>query len=275
MDSVWRFWAELYDTAMNKRLLFLVVYFCICVAKPNCQEKVLRQLVGYRCVTASEVYDQIFNTQSHLCRHQCIGQDGCSVANYDVAMGTCLLTQEKCIDMVTDLSFELTHFGSMTRDECLRWAPISEFDNTKAITSERCNGDPSFPQCYVGRLLSPPNILPSKFQPSVPVQMGQIWTVLNGAQANNAGQENAGEVLHVHQECNVLWKPFNALVDSLPEDSTRGGYLESSDSVLFIMRAEDPNGFTVFGYYDPVAHRGYLEQSGVLAYVQMEILFVL
>ena len=144
-------------------------------------------MVGYRCVTVSEVYDQTVNTQSHLCRHQCLGQDDCSIVNYDVTTGTCMLTQEKCIDLVTDLSFELTYFRSITRDECLRWTPISQFDNTKALTSEHCDGDPSFPQCYVARLLLPPNILPAKFQPSAPVHMGQIWTVLNGAQANNAG----------------------------------------------------------------------------------------
>ena len=257
---------------MGMCLFFLAVCFCVNLAKSDCHEKILQQLVGYRCVTATEVYDQTLNTQSHLCTHQCIGRGGCSVANYDVVMGTCLLTQEKCIDVVTDLTFQLTYFRSITKDECLCWVPISEVDINKAVTSEHCSYIPADSRCHVGRLLSPPNILPAKFQPALPVRMGKIWTVLNGAQANSAYQDDTGEVLQVHSECNVFWKPFNALNDSLPEYALKGGYLASSDSDLYVMRAPIPGDYTVFGYYDPVAHRGYLEDRGVYEYIQMEIL---
>ena len=212
MESVSRVWTELSDMPMEMCLFLLVVCFCVNLAKPDCQEKILQQLVGYRCITAIEVYDQTLNTRSRLCRHQCISRDGCSVANYDVALGTCLVTQEKCIDVVTDLSFELTYFRSITKDECLRWVPISEFDINKAVTSEHCSYIPEHSKCHVGRLLSPSNILPDKFQPALPVRIGEIWTVLNGVHANSAYQDDTGEVLQVHSECNVFWKPFNDLM---------------------------------------------------------------
>ena len=254
---------------------FLLFVFVSTWQNQFVKKKILQQLVSYRCVTATEVYDQTLNTQSHLCRHLCIGRDGCSVANYDVAMGTCLLTQEKCIDVVTDLTFELTYFRSITKDKCLHWTPISEFDINKAVTSEHCSFIPADSRCHVGRLLSPPNILPAKFQPAVLVRIVKIWTVLNGVHANSAYQDDAGEVLQVHSECNVFWKPFNALNDSLPEYALKGGYLASSDSDLYIMRAPTPGDYTVFGYYDPVARRGYLEDRGVYEYTQMEILVFL
>ena len=221
-------------------------------------------LLGYRCLTTSEVYDNINGIQPYLCVHICIRRNNCSVVNYDIGKNTCHLNNDSCISLIADTSFQINYLSGISRSECLQWLDSFEVDDFTPVAVRRC--EVGHPTCYVGRLRMPPHVLPGKYYPV----RNRVYSVINGDYVYGSDLE----ILAVRPGCQVTWMPFRA-GDTIPVGAVEGGYLSNRNTSLFVVRGQGSPSDTVPGYYDPVEAHGYLEYYGVLQVTDMDVLVLL
>ena len=242
-------------------LLHLRIYMCgyICHYKHTGPA-----LVGFRCVTESEVYTNITGIiQPRMCTYHCIRRNDCSVVNYNFEQNTCHLSNDDCVVLEADDSFQVNYLGTRYRSECLQWLPSSAFNNISTVSSPICHQ--THTTCYVGRMVSPPNVLPGKYLH----ERNTIYTLLGG----NSLSSGTSELLNVHTGCQVTWLPFSA-GDTLPMGAVEGGFVASSGATLYVIRWP-ADQFTVFGYYDPHTAKGYLPYLAGVNLDHMELLVLL
>ena len=258
--------------------MFMKRYFCLCigflilsqmrisVGVHNCHHKITRPpLYGYRCVTETEEYISLTNIQQHLCTHQCMQRYDCRIINYNTRQRTCFLSQDGCVQLQRDGSFQVNVLGTISRSECLQWQspPPSGSGDFSVVQSDMCHQSQV---CSVGRLKVGNFILPGKYLHS----SGVLFQVLNGAEVGNGVKE----ILTVHHECQVVWMPFTAS-NTLPVGAIAGGHLDGG-SALYSARARAGRTLTPLGFYYPfVTALGYLPYNGVHEITVMEILVLL
>ena len=256
--------------------ILLVMHIYAYMATPFCQQKFLKRLSGFRCIIVDPGQqirqdDQIPDIQTQRCNYECMRHAGCSAANYKVSENTCYVNQDKCDRLTPDSAFETIYFGNMmASSDCISWVPQAEYDSTRTVIHDRCyNGNPSNPRpCHVARILSTGDILPAAF---VPDPLNELLSVLNGAKHT----DRLGQVLQVRPECDQIWAMFNADTDTLPLGAVKGGYLASTSSDLYVMKALNSGGWIVFGYFEPSTSLGYYIHSDVVKRVTIMMILVI
>ena len=146
--------------------------------------------------------------------------------------------------------------------------------NANKVWSYGCQADETYPDCVVGRLRSPPYILPGKCFPHVDSTDG-CFSILEGA-SHTSGDP---EVLHVEPGCMVAWIPYDA-GDPLPEGAVVGGNLvdggtvsnDGTVSTLYVIQGVAADLYNIVGYYDPTTETGHVEHSGDNPLIQMKML---
>ena len=243
-------------------------------SRTNCVVKYTNEpFVGYRCITESENYRNIPDVHSYMCRHICVTSGDCSIINYNTVKKLCLISSDPCIVLQKDTNYEVNHISSRKLDSCIQWVSNSNFAQAKPVTSMDCDKNGAARPCYVGRRVSPSHILPGKYHRHDSHGQEGLWTVFDGQKYTTG----AMEILDVQADCQVTWMSFTA-GDPVPVNAVAGGYMESGGSMLYVIRGKvqyDGNMFTVFGYYDPAAERGYMEYFGVRSLTVMDMLILI
>ena len=154
--------------------------------------------------------------------------------------------------------------GGGMKSLCVRWIPNVHSVTGAMVPTASCNEGPYQTTCYVGRLVSPPHILPGKYH----VDVVQVYSNLNGASYGDGTKE----VLEIIPGFQVNWLPNTAGHD-IPTNAVVGGYLAAGvGSDLYVIRGVMSLGYTVIGYYDPASERGYVEYSGGHTATAMDML---
>ena len=267
ITTCWDYEMNSFTSQLYLYVVSFVLHFCyfdIYICGHICQEKLTRlELVGYRCVTDSDVYTNITSIPQHICIYQCIARKDCSIANYNIKQHTCYLSNDACGVLAANQDFQVNYLGNVQRSECLQWLPTGTFNSIQAVGSPSCHQ--RYPTCYVGRLVSAPNILPGKYFR----ERSMVRSVFDGIGAT----DGAMEILDVRRGCQVTWMPFSA-GDAVPVGAVEGGFLASSGATLYVIRAPIEN-YIVIGYYDPTAITGYVYKSDVYTVIDMELLVLL
>ena len=262
-----------------------MLYICASEAAAVCQQKSIRQMIGYRCnVIDSDMYIQIPNIGTQRCTYECMRRVGCMATCYTASTATCLVAQDEGAGVVEDPAFEMAYFGNPVIGECrLSWAQLDGYDSAMAVTSKYCFNDPANPKCHVGGLIDGPGVFPTSYAPA---KGNELATVLVGDEHTDGLAEIlqvspectvlwvAFMLLVISPECTVLWVAFDAISDPLPSGSVKGGSMLGATD-LYILRAKTSDGYTLFGYYYPTSKQGYIYHYSVdqaLTYTQMEIM---
>ena len=252
----------------------ILLRLCAAASSTNCVVKYRNEpFAGYRCITESENYRNIPNVHSHMCRHICVTSGDCSIVNYNRAKKLCLISSDPCIVLQKDTDYEVNYISNRKRDSCIQWVSNYNFAQAKPVTSMECDQYGALRPCYVGRRISPSHILPGKYHAQDSIAEEGFWTVFDGQIYTNG----AMEILDVQADCQVTWMSLTA-GDPVPINAVVGGYVESSDFMLYVIRGKiqrDGNMFTVFGYYDPATEKGYLEYFGVRVLTVMDVLILI
>ena len=215
---------------------------------------------GVRCIINNNKHFVSHGEEYHHCVIRCMDK-GCPYLNYNIVEKCCQLGDESCVSLVFDNQYNLTSFFSPV-ESCVKWIPAAGSDTSHMIRSSTCHSVPPFDTCFVGRLISGPHILPGKYEVG-----GPLHTMLNG-QHRTSGQK---EVLTVGAGCQLGWIPYVA-GNVIPTRAVAGGFLASGTRFsLFVIRGR-ANGYTLFGYYDPNAQKGYVQIDGVHLLTEMEML---
>ena len=254
--------------------LVILLNLCAVSSSSNCIVKYTNELfAGYRCITESEYYRSIPDVHFYMCRYICVTSGDCSITNYNTAEKLCLISNDPCIVLQEDTDYEVSYISSRKRDSCIQWVSNSDFALAAPVASMDCYINGAERPCYVGRRVSPDNILPGKYHRQYSHGEEGVWSVFEGEMYTNG----AMEILDIQADCQVTWMAFTA-GDPVPVNAVAGGYLESGDSMLYVIRGKvqyEGNMFTVFGYYDPAAERGYMEHYGVHIMSVMDMLILI
>ena len=249
----------------------LTIPLCLrtAICDDNCHHKLTRpELPRFRCVTESEVYTDIIGIEQHMCTYQCIRRNDCSIINYNTEKNTCHLSNDPCVALEGDDTFQVNNLGLFHRSECLRWLPTSSFENSETVISPDCHHLETV--CYVGRLISSTNILPGKYMR----ESDKVGTVFNGNEVTHIHFSSIKETLDVRPGCQLTWMPFSA-GDVIPTGAVEGGFLESNGATLYVIRAPAGPRTAIFGYYDPASNSGYVPHFGPVLVIEMELLVLL
>ena len=203
----------------------------------------------------------------HTCITDCIRRHDCQHINYNIYERRCILSLEACTKLIQDKQYSAIFLGRPRNAElCLMWVPITEQSISRMVPSHDCEFNRIFPEteCYVGRIKSPPHILPGKF---IPQWRDTVYSVLNGS----LHTDGTKEILEVSPLCLAKWMPYSA-GNELPAQSVAGGYLRNeTGSRLYVIKGRSRRK-TVIGYYDTDANKGYVEYRGVKELKHMEML---
>ena len=131
------------------------------------------------------------------------------------------------------------------------------------VSNPSCH--PTYPICYVGRLMTSQDVLPGKYLS----EQDRVYAALDDTEVFVGTMQ----LLDVLPGCPVTWMPFSA-GEALPSGAVKGGFLASNGASLYVMRAS-ANVYTVLGYYDPSAGAGYMPHYGVVTKTEMELLVLL
>ena len=249
------------------RILYGLVLFCISAFCEECDQRhTAPELVGHRCVTETEIYFTIHGIDRYHCTLKCMRRSSCGILNYNFNKNQCFIGNGTCVSLQPNKEYQVNVLSPRKRDGCLKW--VSSAELIHPVATNACQMIP----CYVGRLVSPPNILPGRYRVT-----GQgeeiISTVLDGLNYN----EDVMEILDVESDCQVAWMSFTS-GDAIPPHAIVGGYIESSGSALYIIGGNVTQGgvlYTSYGYYDPVTTLGYTAKGPVYTFVKMEMLVLL
>ena len=245
-------------------IVLYVCYLYIFICGNICQEKLTRlELVGYRCVTDSEVYMNITSVPHNICIYECMTRKDCSFFNYNIEQNTCHLSNHACGVLAADQAFQVNYLGNVYRSKCLQLLPTETSNSIQTVSNPSCYY--GYPTCYVDRLVSTPNILPGKYVR----ELNKVISVFNG----DSFKAGTMEILDVRTGCQVTWMPFSA-GDAVPVGAVEGGFLASNGATLYVIRAPIEN-FIVIGYYDPIDCFGYVSSNGMKTVINMELLVLL
>ena len=221
-------------------------------------------LLGYRCLTDSEVYDNITGVLPYTCVHRCVKRNNCSIVNYNIQENICHMNNDACILLIADVSFQVNYLTNTYPSECLEWAAESDFDKITPVGVSNAG----YHAVYVSRLRWLSHVLPGKYIRS----QHTVWAGLNGVGVSGTDFE----ILAVRPGCQVTWMPFHA-GDTLPAGAVKGGYLSTVNSPVFVVRGLTSYPFVIHvpGYFDPMADLGYLPLLNSQHVTDMDILVLL
>ena len=163
---------------------------------------------------------------------------------------------------MADSEFEIKYFG-VQGSHCLYWVPSDTLQLARAVYHDENQ--------VVGRHMKFPDMLPGKLY----VTTEGFYTVFNG---NGLRATTGKEALQVNPECHVTWINYIA-GDPIPDGAVVGGYLSADEDShrndLYVIKAPTFDVGIQFGYYNPTAGRGYVEQFGANTYTKMDMLILL
>ena len=229
----------------------------------NCQmTEVKTSWSNVRCETEAEKCINFTSVSRHICHSICLQRKDCSLANYNFVWNYCLTTNNNCVRLIADSEFEIKYFGAQG-SHCLYWVPSDTLQLARAVYHDEDQ--------VVGRHMKSPAMLPGKLY----VTREDFYTVFNG---NGLHATTGKEALQVNPECHVTWINYIA-GDPIPDGAVVGGYLSADEDSrrndLYVIKAPTFDGHIEFGYYDPTAGRGFVEQSGANIYTEMDMLIFL
>ena len=172
-------------------------------------------MVGHRCVTETEIYFTTTGLERHRCTLECMRWSSCTIVYYNLTKDHCLIGSGTCVSLQVDKEYQVNVFSHRKRDGCLKWVSGAELIHPVGTSS--C----TLGSCHVGRLVSPPKILPGRYR----VNKHGDWLKYG---------DGAVEALNVEPDCQVAWMYFTA-GDVMPPHAIAGGYLAISRSALYIM----------------------------------------
>ena len=233
----------------------------------TCRHEQITGVPGQRCLVGNMtlVHDILVGRQ--MCITDCIRRKNCQLINYNVNESRCILSFEGCSKLIQDDRYNVMFVGQrLTAAQCLTWVPITTHTLSRMVSSDDCEMSRTFPdtECYVGRLISAPHIIPGKY---IPGRGAKIFSVLGGSSYKTGTKE----ILEVSPHCLVTWVSFSA-GNLLPHQAVVGGYWGNENGArLYIIRAP-ALGKTIIGYYDTAAHMAYVEFRGANEVTEMEML---
>ena len=177
----------------------------------------------------------------------------------------CQLSRDPCQSLEADDTTQVIRLRDAPRGNCLTWVLKFEIGSIIPVSSLTCRRYAP-KECYIGRLVWNDDILPGNYV----VEVTQVQSVLDDQIAVAEGTE---EVLSVNPSCPLLWLPFHA-GDTLPLGAQAGGFLDSTGSILYVMRAYGDQ-YLNFGYYDPDAQQGLIPYGAKRTPTDMELLISL
>ena len=248
---------------LHRILQTLFVYTYVCGLCPSTRFT-RPALLGYRCLTDSEVYDNITGVLPYTCVHRCVRRNNCSIVNYNIQENICHMNNDSCTLLIADPLFQVNYLSSTYRSECLKWVAASDFEY---ITPVGVSSD-GLPTAYVSRLRWSSHVLPGKYIRSE----NKVWAGMNNVEVTGADFE----ILAVRPGCQVTWMPFRA-GETLPVGAVKGGYLSKKIFPLFVIRGLTSYRFVILvpGYFDPGSDRGYLPLFRAQHVTDMDILVLL
>ena len=217
----------------------------------SCRHEEIREVPGQRCVVGNMTFVHDGLVDRRKCITDCMRRHQCQLVNYNTDESHCVLSLEACTELVPDEQYNVMLVGPrLTAEQCLGWVPITEHTLSRMISSDDCERSRTYPEteCYVGRIKSPPHIIPGKF---IPRRRHVVYSVLNGS----TFMDGTNEILEVPPPCLVTWVPYSA-GNVLPTRAVLGGYLENeTGSRLYIIKGPC-RGQTLIGYYDTTENMG-------------------
>ena len=232
-----------------------------------CRHEQFTEVPGQRCLVSNMTFVHNGLDNRQMCITNCIRRHNCQLINYNTYESRCVLSLEACAKLISDERYNIIFVGRLlTAEQCLRWVPITEHTVSRMVSSDHCEYSRTFPgkECYVGRIKSPPYIIPGKF---IPRRGNIVYSVLNGS----TYMDGTKEILEVSPPCLVTWVPYSA-GNVLPKQAVVGVYLKNEKGFRLYVIKGTARRKTVIGYYDTAENRGYVEFRGVNEFTQMEML---
>ena len=185
--------------------------------------------------------------------------DGLLLDQLQLVHKYCLMTSERCVKLVTDVRFQVTHFGT-TAEICVSWEELAHYRQELTIVLPTINRD-----IVPGRYVFPTGEIPGKLYP----HDNNLYVVKDDVLYYGSDQK---EVLQIVPECHVTWVDYTA-GDDLPEGAVVGGTW--GGATLYVIKGEAAGGHVECGYYHSIYARGFVENYGVIVLTNMEMLVVL
>ena len=226
---------------------------CMATKADNCRQLApVLKFSGYKCLMSSSVITLSLVTLQR-CQWECLRRSNCTITNYNVVDNVCILTRSPCNTFASVADSIFTSFGPYSEESattCLRWAPVSEFDQSVAVRHPVEIGQ------FVGRILLPSHTLPGSYDTSPE----RFKSVLNNREVTLAD----GPVEFMKVDCNFYgWTPYTA-GDPIPDKAIVGGFTSAGSVALLYVAAG--------GYYNPQDGKGYTTTPTVTAVTQMKLL---
>ena len=261
-----RYWHRLnmaLHSWMGRGLIFLslVVYTVATTCNVTYTQ---RPRSGFLCQHPTNI--TITSLSRGQCLWHCMHQNTCHVISYEPESHECRLSPG-CESIYPSPVWDVTVLGP-ERSSCLKWMANVDRDRANKVWSYGCQQHAIYPDCVVGRLLSPPHVLPGKYFLHADSYSGGCWSILEGASYSTGELE----VLHVEPNCVVAWIPYTA-GDPLPEGAVVGGNLvdDGTVSTLYVIQGV-VDGHNVIGYFDSTTQTGHVLHSGDNPLTEMNML---
>ena len=244
---------------IHKITVILLVTVLTTNAKNHCKSVTFEApRRGHRCITTSQRYIVIHNIPSHICTHNCMQRENCSLANYNHEKRYCQLSSEVCQEIEKNSEFTVT----VTIYPCVRWVPEAEVGNsTLVVCHENAKKGRN---SYVARIKLQGDILVGRLVES---QIG-VWK--NGVKYETSEDI---EVLQVMPKCSATWVPYTP-GDPIPHDALVGGYLGDPSSGTPVINGVTRRGDKRCGFYNPATQLGYMVFTKAEAVIEMDILVI-
>ena len=221
----------------------------------------VHKLLGHQCLANSSVII-VRSVTTRQCQLECLRRPDCTITNYHEMDNLCMLTKSPCKDISPAANFTFTSFGPYSKlpqpftdpgpGECLRWAPLSEFDENLSVHHPSGGG-------YAGRILLGSHALPGGYYTSP----DRFSSVLNNQEVTLAD----GQVEFLKLVCSDFWPPWDQYTagDPVPANAIVGGFKSdgSTTTLLYV---------TVAGYYNPQESKGYTATPTVSEVTDMYLL---
>lgn len=239
-----------------RQTIFLTVFMQILSVAHSCQTSYSREpLDGIKCVSENQIYQNLTNTQWHICVIYCM-QRSCAFINYNRPKRYCLVSDDSCAITEPAEDFTMAVFGPQW--ECLKWVNHTGADVPQDAVQfyDHLHDFILWP----ARVRDNRNILPGK----TTVHTDWSWACLEG-QWYDRSQDK--EVLTVAPNCMVTWQSFTA-GDPLPAGAVVGGQLADGEPLYIIASTSIGS----VGSYNPQTEDACVEFDGAHSVANMAIL---
>ena len=228
-----------------------------------CRQEFLTERKGLRCVNPDFNITLRTPGDRHDGITDCIRRQNCWAINFNKLDSSYVLSGKPCKWHESNENYDVVFLG--TPEICLRWVPSINQSLESVVSAQPCHLPGRYVTCYVGRLISPPHILPGRY-----IGVGGVVSVLNG---NWMGVGNV-EVLRIHPGCQVKWVPF-AAGSVIPPAAVVGGHRAGTTGSTLYVISGMVGQMPVVGYYDARSERGYIRYGQTYTLERMEILVVI